>query len=293
MLSALRESEFLEVRRCISQMRAPALIFSNLDSRQRRSSLKGANDTLKELMEKAVGLEVVDQTGWLIYHLKRLHPRGRYLAAIIEDFPSLEDYAATSEHLRKSYRRSYYKTFHTTINKVSGSSSMSTHRKFLDAQFRAMHHSNEDFQPLVQNPSWKSVLQMVNDLRQVSAQVPYTTLNKRQKKRRQLKHRALDKLIEEAAGSTDVLEQEAMLIDRLKKVHRNFDPFSWKRLRKFLDKLPCSEEFANSDEQNLKNRYKYPILNSLAAKLCGFTGKNKKVRMAFILSRFPDLNNLT
>ena len=68
--------------------------------------------------------------------------------------------------------------FHKMIKKVSGSESLSVHRKFLNTQFLAMHQSNDDFKPLVEKLSWKGVLQIVNDLCLNSVPVPNTHLNK-------------------------------------------------------------------------------------------------------------------
>ena len=145
---AVRHSEFQNVRLSISALTQPPLRFSTLDDRKRREDLKPANDTLIAFMAKSVGVNVEDQAGWLLYHLKRLYPNGKHLEVIMEDYKQLRDFSSVSTHLRRNYTRAQYKIFQNAVKKFSGSTSMDTHRQFLKAQYSAMHQTKAGFHPL-------------------------------------------------------------------------------------------------------------------------------------------------
>merc|ERR1719397_1024488 len=195
---------------------------------------------------KSVGVNVEDQAGWLLYHLKRLYPNGKHLEVIMEDYEQLRDFSSVSPYLRRDYTRSQYKIFQMALKKFSGSSSMDTHRQFLKAQYSAMHQRKAEFHPLDEK-SWKKVLRLIEEL-SVGSKIPYSTLTPTQKHQRKPRHEALEMLIEVTAGSTCLKEQEGMLNDRLNKVHRNFKPYGWKRLANLIDKLELLEPFTNDEE---------------------------------------------
>ena len=223
----VRTLEFGAVSAAISKIAQPPLKYLTLDERQRRDALKPANEALEALIEKAVGSNIEDQAGWLLHHVKKLYPRGSFLTKVIDDYKELQDYSTISADRRKNYRKNQYKTFYKVVEKMSGSKSMSTHRKFFEGCYAGMHGEKQDFKQLTIQPSWKVVLAMVKQLESNNPSVSYFDLTERQaRRRRQVQLKVLDELIKISAGSADADVQVKLLHDRLEKMNRGFKPYS-------------------------------------------------------------------
>ena len=131
--------QFDNIMESIANLNAPRFQFSELDSRSRRDKFKGANDVFDKLLGKIVGSERNDQVKYILWRLKRLKRKGSHLLSVVEDSETLEAYSTLSEAKRKSYGRTYYKTFDKMLTKICGSDEPENHRTFLNARLNAMH----------------------------------------------------------------------------------------------------------------------------------------------------------
>ena len=84
---------------------------------------------------------------------------------------------------------------------------------------------------------------MINSIKNNSPVIPYSSLNQNQKNRRKVKHEALKRFIEVAAGSMKIAEHETMLNDMLNTMNRKYNPNTWTRLAKLVDVLPSLDPF--------------------------------------------------
>ena len=296
-MSAQREYELDIIYQAIqSELHQPPLGFSQLSVQERRRFLKPLNDLMDLLLNKVIGDSVHDQAGYLIGRIKKLYPRGRHMNIVVSEFEGLADYASLSRQQRLTHGRQRYKVFDEVLRKVSGSDTPETHRQFMNARFHSMHHQSEDFTPLVRQPSWKMFSDMIDGL-MLANNLQYLSLNVQQKRasRRRQRYEILDKMIRLASGSDDIVQQEALVHDRLEHMHQSYRRYSYSTLRTFVTRLEPLEIFRDSESQNKLNRYKYGIAVELVNKLCGYTSDAPvpEIRAKFLRSRFPYAFQLT
>ena len=160
----MRDEEFDEVHQKIEEIESlqePHPKFSSMNPRQRSEKFRLAHEVLSALIEKAVGVDHKDQVGFLMYHLKKLCPKERVLAAAVDDFKSLKNFNTISKKQRKS---SHYKTFDKLLVKVSGTNNPDIHRNFLQVRFWAIHGKESGAKPLIDKSSWNAVKLMIEEL---------------------------------------------------------------------------------------------------------------------------------
>ena len=141
-------------------------------------------------------------------------------------------------------------------------------------------------------PSWKNIKFMVDVLASKKG-IPYKNLNSDQKKmtKRKLRWDTVEKMISLLTGSHKIADQESFLHDRLQSLHPEYHPYTWKKLDSFLLHLTPLEKFKNTPEQNLKHRYKYPLVTKLVDLLIGNCKENPRTeisyRTQFLRVKFP------
>ena len=96
-------------------------------------------------------------------------------------------------------------------------------------------------------------------------------------------------MIEICAGSKKLVEQETFLEYLLKRKHGKSGEFSWHQFRKYVKKMPTLEKFENSENQNMRNRNKYALADTVISKLSGHANSPARgsVRSTFLQKRFP------
>ena len=104
---------------------------------------------------------------------------------------------------------------------------------------------------------------------------------------------AFDILLKTLSGSQDLGEHELFVHDRLKKMHPNYERFSWVNMRKMITNISPLQKFEGTDNQKKVNRYRYVLLNSLAEKLSGFSYNNRRCLQLLLKARFPEAFQLS
>ena len=206
-----------DVKQAIDLLRPPTFRFSELSARSRRDRLMKANVTFIALLEKVVGTQKKQQVRFLLWHLKRLQPRGAHVHAVLNDFNKLEDYSTLTRAKRKHQKRNY-KIFDMTLAQISGSDDQETHRSFLNSRFNAIHSEKQDYKPLCELPSWKQARCLIEKLSSVATTKSDFEMNSYSNKCPNWNNKmmVLDIMIKVAAGS-NLKDKAAALYDRLKK----------------------------------------------------------------------------
>ena len=164
MMLTMRNEEFNEVLQKIEEIESlqePHPKFSSMNLRQRSEKFRLPHEVFSALIEKSVGGDQKNQVGFLMYHLKKLCPKGGVLAAAVDDFKSLQNFNTITKKQRKS---SHYKTFDKLLVKFSGTNNPDIHRSFLEVRFWATHGNERGAKPLIEESSWNAVKLMIEEL---------------------------------------------------------------------------------------------------------------------------------
>ena len=112
-MSALKLVDFQRVTSLLLELEITSLNFCTICKRRQRTSLKPVSDATEALLEKAVGDDIQNQAGWLIYNLKRLFPKFSRLRDVIDDFGSLPNYSSINEYQLQNHRKECMRSFET------------------------------------------------------------------------------------------------------------------------------------------------------------------------------------
>ena len=156
-MSALRELEFDKLYQVVDELRSTPFRFSIMSRRQRLDNVQSANRVMTRFLEKTVGEAKEDKFSFLLYHLKLIHPRGSHISEILKDFKPLKDFSTLTQSERLTNGRGSYKSFDLALQKFSGSDSPHVQRNFLNNRYQSIHQLRDDYKPLVEQPSWRSI----------------------------------------------------------------------------------------------------------------------------------------
>ena len=104
---------------------------------------------------------------------------------MINELNELPNYGTMSKNKRRAHRRKgrEYRAFDKILEKIAGSSNPTDHKKFLDSRFYALHHEKENFERLIEKPSWDQVNSILDSLSSVIEGVKYSQQTPKMKSR--------------------------------------------------------------------------------------------------------------
>ena len=192
---------------------------------------------MSRFLKKTVGKKKEDKFSFLLYHLKRILPGGfQHISEILKDLKPIKDFSTLTQSERKKNGRGSYKIFKIALQKFSGSDNPEVQRKFLDNRFQSIHQNSEDYKPLTEQPSWKSVKNFVQVL-STDDKIQYSSMTELRKLKMKTHFETLDLVIKTLAGSNTLKDLKALVEDRLEKLHKHYKRFSWTNVKNLLEHI--------------------------------------------------------